>query len=32
MSAYLQTLAAQADREKLYERLGWRAVTSTAPS
>lgn len=23
MSAYLQTLAAQADREKLYERLGW---------
>jgi hypothetical protein len=23
MSAYLQTLAAQADREKLYEHLGW---------
>ena len=23
MSAYLQVLAAQADREKLYERLGW---------
>lgn len=23
MSAYLQTLAAQADREKLYDRLGW---------
>lgn len=23
MSAYLQTLAVQADREKLYDRLGW---------
>lgn len=23
MTAYLQTLAAQADREKLYERMGW---------
>ncbi len=29
MSAYLQTLAAQADREKLYERLGWHDSHTT---